>query len=93
MIYLKMSKVRIGNYIIGKLLGWGNFAVVRYGTNVNTNHEVAVKIINKKKLKKLKMKESLKREISLSRLLDHPHIIKTYEYLNSKDDTTLSKII
>ena len=32
------------------------------------------------------MKESLQREITFSRLFDHPHIIKTYEYLNSKDD-------
>ena len=84
-IYLKMSKTRIGNYKLGKLLGYGNFAVVRHGENTVTNHQVAVKIINKKKLKKQKMVEALQKEIALSRLFDHPHVIKMYEYLNSQD--------
>ena len=85
LIYLKMSKTQIGNYKLGKLLGYGNFAIVRHGINIITNHEVAVKIINKKKLKKLKMIEHLQREIVFSRLFNHPHVIKMYEYLNSQD--------
>ena len=85
LIYLKMSKTQIGNYKLGKLLGYGNFAIVRHGINIITNHEVAVKIINKKKLKKLKMIEPLQREIVFSRLFNHPHVIKMYEYLSSQD--------
>ena len=81
-----MSKFRIGNYRLGKLLGYGSFGVVRLGINEETNHEVAVKILNKKKLKQMKVKEKIQREIHLCKMFHHPHVVKLYEYLDAKDD-------
>lgn len=60
-----MSKFKIGNYRLGKLLGYGSFGVVRLGANEITGKDVAVKILNKKKLKQMKCKEKVQREIHL----------------------------
>jgi 5'-AMP-activated protein kinase catalytic alpha subunit len=81
-----MSKFRIGNYRLGKLLGYGAFGVVRLGVNEITNQEVAVKILNKKKLKQMKVKEKIQREIHLCKMFNHPHVVKLYEYFDTKDD-------
>jgi 5'-AMP-activated protein kinase catalytic alpha subunit len=81
-----MSKFKIGNYRLGKLLGYGSFGVVRLGVNVITNHQVAIKILNKKKMKQLKVKEKTYKEIHLSKMFDHPNVVKLYEYFESKDD-------
>jgi len=44
-----------------------------------TNVNVAIKIINKKKMKTNKMGGKIKREIKLLRYFNHPNIIKLYE--------------
>ena len=44
-----------------------------------TNVTVAIKIINKKKMKTNKMSGKIKREIKLLRYFNHPNIIKLYE--------------
>lgn len=54
-----MSKFRVGNYRLGKLLGYGAFGVVRLGVNEITNQEVAVKILNKKKAVQMKVREKI----------------------------------
>ena len=72
-----MSKFRVNNYRLGKLLGMGTFGIVRMGVNEITNHQVAVKIINKRKFKPMKVRE---------KTFYHPHIVKLYEYFDTKDD-------
>lgn len=81
-----MSKFKIGNYRLGKLLGYGSFGIVRLGVNEITDHQVAIKILNKKKIKQLKVKEKTYKEIHLSKMFDHPNVVKLYEYFESKDD-------
>lgn len=44
-----------------------------------TNVNVAIKIINKRKMKNSKMGTKIKREIKLLRYFNHPNIIKLYE--------------
>ena len=81
-----MSTKRVRNYEIGKLKGSGSFGQVRLGRNLITNHEVAVKILDIKQLRKQKMMEKMKREIHISKMFDHPHVNKLFEYFdfNSK---------
>jgi serine/threonine protein kinase len=43
-----------------------------------TGHQVAVKILNRKKIKSLRMDEKIRREIQILKLFRHPHIIKLY---------------
>ncbi|XP_033100174.1 serine/threonine-protein kinase DCLK1-like [Anneissia japonica] len=64
----------IEKYKIGRVIGDGNFAVVKECTDRSTGEEFALKIIDKKKCKgKEKMIES---EVSVLRDVKHPNIIQ-----------------
>lgn len=77
---------RIGKYQIIKTLGEGSFGKVKLAYHVTTGQKVALKIINKKVLAKSDMQGRIEREISYLRLLRHPHIIKLYDVIKSKDE-------
>ena len=77
---------RIGKYQVIKTLGEGSFGKVKLAEHVTTGQKVALKIINKKTLAKSDMQGRIEREISYLRLLRHPHIIKLYDVIKSKDD-------
>jgi 5'-AMP-activated protein kinase catalytic alpha subunit len=51
-----------------------------------TGHKVAIKILNKKKIKQQGVFEKVKREIKVLRLFNHPHIIKHYEFIDTPSD-------
>lgn len=77
---------KIGNYQIVKTLGEGSFGKVKLAYHITTGQKVALKIINKKVLAKSDMQGRIEREISYLRLLRHPHIIKLYDVIKSKDE-------
>ncbi|CCE62204.1 hypothetical protein TPHA_0C00470 [Tetrapisispora phaffii CBS 4417] len=77
---------KIGNYQIVKTLGEGSFGKVKLAFHSTTRQKVALKIINKKVLSKSDMQGRIEREISYLRLLRHPHIIKLYDVIKSKDE-------
>ena len=56
------------------------------GINEITNQKVAVKILNKRKIKSLGMFDKIKREIKILKLFNHPHIIKPYEFIDTPSD-------
>jgi serine/threonine protein kinase len=78
------QRTRIGNYEIGKTLGEGTFAKVKYGRHVDTGASFAIKIIDKDKILKHKMIQQIKREISTMKLVKHPNIVQIFEVLASK---------
>ncbi len=47
---------------------------------------MAVKILNKKKIKQQKMGDKVKREIRILKLFRHPHVIRVYEFFDSPTD-------
>lgn len=77
---------RIGRYQIIKTLGEGSFGKVKLAYHMATHARVALKIINRKTLAKSDMQGRVEREISYLRLLRHPHIIKLYDVIKSKDE-------
>lgn len=77
---------RIGRYQIIKTLGEGSFGTVKLAYHLATHDRVALKIINRKTLAKSDMQGHVEREISYLRLLRHPHIIKLYDVIKSKDE-------
>lgn len=77
---------RIGRYQIIKTLGEGSFGKVKLAQHLITGQKVALKIINRKTLAKSDMQGRVEREISYLRLLRHPHIIKLYDVIKSKDE-------
>ena len=78
--------VQIGNYRLGKTLGIGAFGKVKLGIHVLTGHQVAIKILHKRKIKALDMQEKVRREIRILRQCTHPHIIRLYEVIDTPTD-------
>ncbi|KAF2538404.1 hypothetical protein F2Q68_00022259, partial [Brassica cretica] len=75
---------RVGKYEVGKTIGQGSFAKVRYAKNTETGESVALKILDKEKVLKNKMSEQIRREISTMKLINHPNVVRLYEVLASK---------
>uniref|UniRef100_A0AC11EMQ4 Salt inducible kinase 2 n=1 Tax=Ovis aries TaxID=9940 RepID=A0AC11EMQ4_SHEEP len=81
--HLQRGPVRVGFYEIEGTLGKGNFAVVKLGRHRITRTEVAIKIIDKSQLDEVNL-EKIYREVKIMKLLDHPHIIKLYQVMETK---------
>jgi serine/threonine protein kinase len=75
---------RVGKYELGKTLGEGTFAKVKYAKNMETGESVAIKVLDKDKVLKHKMVEQIKREISTMKLVKHPNIVQLLEVIASK---------
>lgn len=52
---------------------------VRSATNITTKLEYAIKIIDKEKIKREELIESLKKEIHILMIINHPNIVKLIE--------------
>ncbi|CAF96035.1 unnamed protein product [Tetraodon nigroviridis] len=57
------GRVKIGHYILGDTLGVGTFGKVKIGEHQLTGHKVAVKILNRQKIRSLDVVGKIKREI------------------------------
>jgi 5'-AMP-activated protein kinase catalytic alpha subunit len=66
-----------------------SFRQVKLATHAVTGHRVAVKILNKAKIKQLGMEEKVQREINILHLCTHPHIIRLYEVIDTPTDIFL----
>ncbi|XP_051141916.1 CBL-interacting serine/threonine-protein kinase 3-like isoform X2 [Andrographis paniculata] len=77
-------KRRVGKYEIGRTLGEGAFAKVKFARNLETGEPVALKILDKEKVVKHKMAEQIKREIATMKLIKHPNVVRLYEVMASK---------
>ena len=62
----------LSNYRLGKTLGIGSFGKVKVAEHILTGNKVAIKILNRKKIKQMEMEEKVKREIKILRLFMHP---------------------
>jgi len=78
--------VQIGHYVLGETLGIGTFGKVKVGFHQITNHKVAVKILNRQKIKSLDVVGKIRREIQNLKLFRHPHIIKLYQVISTPTD-------
>ncbi|XP_042432300.1 CBL-interacting protein kinase 23-like isoform X2 [Zingiber officinale] len=75
---------RVGKYELGRTLGVGTFAKVKFAKSVETGEGVAIKILDKEKILRHKMVGQIKREISTMKLIRHPNVIRMYEVMASK---------
>ena len=74
----------IGKYKVIRRLGSGTTAKVELAQNTETGEYVAIKIIKKSAFDvKPDLQRKIRREIALMRLLDHPHLMKLIEVLES----------
>jgi MAP/microtubule affinity-regulating kinase len=65
------------------LIGQGAYAVVKEATHKKTGKKVAIKIYDKYKLLDPQRKKSVNREIRILQRLNHPHIVKLYEVIDT----------
>ncbi|GFY88817.1 CBL-interacting protein kinase 23 [Actinidia rufa] len=78
------GRTRVGRYELGRTLGEGTFAKVKFARNVESEENVAIKILDKEKILKHKMISQIKREISTMKLIRHPNVIRMFEVMASK---------
>ncbi|KAL9245437.1 hypothetical protein vseg_019095 [Gypsophila vaccaria] len=79
-----VTRTRVGKYELGKTLGEGNFAKVKFAKNLDNGDFVAVKILNRDYLLRHKMVEQIKREIATMKLIKHPNVVQLHEVMASK---------
>ena len=81
----KEREIKIGNYLIKKTLGKGTFGKVKLGIFLPKNKKVAVKILEKRRLKEEYDIIRLKREIEILSQFNHPNVIGAFEIFESND--------
>ena len=64
-------------------IGHGFFGEVRKAQSKKTNQFRAIKMVNKKKISKHE-ENLIKNEIEIMMKIDHPHVVKIYEYFETK---------
>ncbi|WCJ29622.1 CBL-interacting protein kinase 24 [Euphorbia peplus] len=81
-----MKKVtrKVGKYEVGRTIGEGTFAKVKFASNTETGESVAMKVMAKTTILKHKMVDQIKREISIMKIVRHPNIVRLHEVLASR---------
>ncbi|KAM0947828.1 putative protein kinase CAMK-CAMKL-CHK1 family [Dioscorea sansibarensis] len=75
---------RVGRYELGRKIGEGSFAKVKFARNMDTGAACAIKILDKEHVLRHKMVEQIKREISTMKMIKHPNVVQLYEVMASK---------
>jgi len=70
---------------MGKVLGFGSYAVVRLSTHKVCKIKVAIKIYKKKDLEDPTKMQNVEREIKILSKLRHPNVIRLYQVLESAE--------
>ena len=72
-----------GLYDLEDTIGKGHFAVVKLARHVFTGEKVAVKVIDKTKLDEVS-KSHLFQEVRCMKLVQHPHVVRLYEVIDTQ---------
>ncbi|KAJ3685952.1 hypothetical protein LUZ61_015116 [Rhynchospora tenuis] len=82
MVTVRVRKV--GKYEVGRTIGEGTFAKVKFAQNTETGESVAMKVLDRATIIKHRMVDQIKREISIMKLVRHPHVVRLHEVLASR---------
>lgn len=80
----KVRRRKIGKYEVGRTIGEGTFAKVKFARNTETGDSVAIKVMAKSTILQHRMVEQIKREISIMKIVRHPNIVRLHEVLASQ---------
>lgn len=78
-----VKKPSVTQYLLGKTLGEGTFGKVKLGTHILTGEKVAIKILEKSKIKDKSDVDRVTREIHILKIMRHPNIIQLYEIIET----------
>ncbi|KAJ1569700.1 hypothetical protein HK405_006526 [Cladochytrium tenue] len=76
-------------YYISKGLGEGTYGKVKLAIDLETGDKVALKVMRKTAVKQKDHIKRIKREIRIMRLVNHPHIAKLYDVLETDREIVL----
>lgn len=79
----------VGDYLVGRQLGYGSYSVVWHARHRVHGTEVAIKEIDLARLSK-KLQESLKDEVGILRKINHPNIIRLQEIIEVRIQVLLA---
>jgi len=74
---------KVGKYQLGKTLGQGTFGKVKLAVDTETGRQVAIKMMDKAKIRANHMGEQIKKEISIMKLVRCEHVVQLIEVLAS----------
>lgn len=72
------AAVEVGNYQIGSRLGEGTFGTVLKATHRLAGERVAVKVLEKRRMKQADDIERVGREIAILKMLKHPNVVRLW---------------
>jgi MAP/microtubule affinity-regulating kinase len=72
-------------YLVGKIIGEGAYASVRVAIYKPLEKKIAIKIYEKNKIKEPQRKKSVRREIKILGLLQHPNIVKNLDVVETNN--------
>ena len=75
----------VGQYVLSKTIGKGTFGKVKLGVHNLTGEKVAVKILEKDKIKDQSDIDRINREITILKKVRHPHVVQLYEMIENND--------
>ena len=75
----------VGSYILGKTVGEGTFGKVKIAVHIPTGEKVAVKILEKSKIKDQADVRRVNREIKILKKTRHSNIIQLYEVIDTSN--------
>ncbi|KAF8036525.1 hypothetical protein BT93_C2296 [Corymbia citriodora subsp. variegata] len=75
---------KVGKYQLGRTIGEGTFAKVKFAQNLDTGDSVAIKIMAKSTILEHRMVDQIRREISITKIVRHPNIVRLHEVLASR---------
>ncbi|OBZ86848.1 Fatty acyl-CoA synthetase and RNA processing-associated kinase 1 [Choanephora cucurbitarum] len=73
-----------GPYLLLQTLGEGEFGKVKFGIEIKTGQEVAIKLIRKDNIDSTSRMTKVEREISVLRILHHPNIVKLFDVIETE---------
>ena len=85
--HMTIGGKKIGDYILRKVLGQGQFGKVWKAKHFKNGKEFAIKIIDKKKINRNPiLKRLLQTEVSIMNEINHPNILHLFDFLESKNN-------
>jgi len=79
-----IEKKKLEKYDIGEIIGKGSYATVKVARNKNNNEKYAMKIYDKLKLDNSFIKNCIKSEIEVLKLINHKNVAKLIEDINTE---------
>lgn len=82
-MFVMASSKRVGRYELGRTLGEGTFAKVKFATDVETQTHYAVKVFNRERMSR-ELQRQIKEEIAIIKHVRHPNVVNLREVLASR---------